>query len=69
MFSKAAGLLSARFAGTLVRWCCNPFEVRECFQSDTIEAAFAGKVAYDDLREAMEEIKSELIALSWEVVE
>ena len=44
-------------------------EIDEDKLLDAIEAAFAGKVAYDDLREAMEEIKSELIALSWEVVE
>ena len=36
---------------------------------DTIEAAFAEKVAYDDLREALREIKDIIAAEAWEIVE
>jgi len=44
-------------------------EIDEDKLLDAIEAAFAGKVAYDDLREALREIEDIIAAEAWELVE
>lgn len=44
-------------------------EIEEDKLMDIIEAALYGRMAFDDIREALEEIQRQIFQISWEVVE